>query len=302
MLRVYLSHANGVGFNLSNNENMYQIIKVSGIDAADRSIIWNKTTLKFGGTFEDWSINDREITIEVKINGDTETNRNNLLSFLTACDSTRILLSTPQKQLYIDTYLSGIDYDVFSQAQKMNITFLAPYPYFSKVYNALDPNDHLDNTLQALYAYYSGLDPLDSRHFPAGFTFPENVNPNIIKAIRGANPLSEHDYNITVTKESGVIILLHGGGFTIKNDATGKKMGIKSLADNINSIVYIDTRPTRKNILLFDGASSVPAANLIKAGSEWLLAEPGLNHFEIIFNDVTTAAAIIGYFDDYDGI
>ena len=213
----------------------------------------------------------------------------------------------------------------------MIITTLAPYPYFSEVYifNGEPWEEEKDSTLNVVYAAQSGTGDMVS-----GFKFPIELNTRKIHAKAILYP-DESYAKYTPTRDGGLIALLGtwtDGTNTIElhNAATGQEMvfDVSGLTQQVigsnrqGSLIYIDTRPTHKQIIIFD--KTIPpdfdyltpeeqeairkswyknGMNRLISGSEWITVKGGVEN-EIYITDRMTRTTnhIISVIDDYEGI
>ena len=82
MYTATVTNSSGTTLSLSQNENNYQVIEITGLSSAGAAV--NITALAGvpGGIFNSAHINTRNIVINLALNGNIEENRINLYNML----------------------------------------------------------------------------------------------------------------------------------------------------------------------------------------------------------------------------
>ena len=114
---------------LTGQESNYQVISVTGLDPG-KAVINTTTIAGVDGTrFNSARLNNRNIVIMLKINGDADTNRQNLYQKFPLKEEVKITVTT-NKTGTIKGHIDSISCNVFDQKQIMQISVLCDDPYF----------------------------------------------------------------------------------------------------------------------------------------------------------------------------
>lgn len=115
--------------NLFEDEKVYQVISVSGLDPVKGQINTDTIVGVDGTRFNSARLNNRNIVIQLKINGDADTNRNDLYTKLPVKEKVLLTITT-NRTVTIEGYIEYINCDIFAKKQIAQISIICPDPYF----------------------------------------------------------------------------------------------------------------------------------------------------------------------------
>ena len=140
MYTAYVTNSSGTTLSLSQNENNYQVIEITGLSSAGAAV--NITALAGvpGGIFNSAHINTRNIVINLSLNGNIEENRINLYNMFPEGEKVRFDYSNDTiGEVYINGYVERMECAQFVQKEIAQISIICDYPYFQSVYPVIVP-------------------------------------------------------------------------------------------------------------------------------------------------------------------
>ena len=146
---MMLSIRNALGdtIQLYGVDDDYQLVSVSGLDPVRAQINMSTLAGQDGATFVSAKLNNRNIVVLLAVNGDIESNRLYLYNMLPVKSQVRVLITTDQRDVYINGYVEYITFNAFEKGAKAQISILCPDPYFvsQRIYSAsaLERDDQL---------------------------------------------------------------------------------------------------------------------------------------------------------------
>lgn len=265
---------------LTQNEENYQILSITGLTPPNAQINTSKMAGQDGSQFNSSTLNERNIVITLKINGDVERNRINLYSFFRNKEWCRFYFKNETRDVYIDGYVETFEGDLFSNNELMQISILCPNPYFKAM------EEIVDDVSKALGAF----------EFPFTIEGDEPIEFSTIDTARITNI-----YNDSET-ETGVIIeidlLSNASKIQLNNIGTGETF---TLNYNFleNDKIIIDTNKGNKSVTLNRNAVNTNLFTSLKKGSKFFQLEIGDNFFSYLVDDGNNDDAIHVLFKHY---
>ena len=131
MYTAHVTNSSGTTLSLSQNENNYQVIEITGLSSAGAAV--NITALAGvpGGIFNSAHINTRNIVINLALNGNIEENRINLYNMFPEGEKVRFDYSNDTiGEVYINGYIERMECAQFVQKEVAQISIICDYPYF----------------------------------------------------------------------------------------------------------------------------------------------------------------------------
>lgn len=268
--------------NLSGQPSKFCIINIDGIDYVDKNIFTDNVSPHYGSLYRGWSVNDREISIDVKLLGDIKGNRRELQSFLNTGSEYRLEFTDgiySQKPLgataFIIGYVKAIDYKPFTNNQVVTLTFTCPYPYFTRADLNVQPS-FLPRTIETLEYMLKNRIGLSNTDIKELFALSPANRQCICKVIgntaAAANIVGDViNYGDVPVGPIFAFKTYYSGVIQINNFRT------KTIPANVG--VIIDMRPCNKGIWYYSNhiLERVAAA----ANGSWLSLKPGSNTLDI---------------------
>lgn len=249
---------------LTQNESDFQIVSVAGLNPVNAQI--NRSTIAGldGSKFNSSKLEDRNIVITLKLNGDVEANRIRLYRYFSTKQWCKVYYKNSSRDVYIEGYVETCECDLFSASELMQISIICPNPYFKALEEIVD----------------------DISKIIAMFEFPFSIEDPI--------PFSEIDLSkVTNVQnnseiETGVIIeiefLKNINKLLIRNTDTGQTMTF-NYAFKENDFLKIDTNKGSKSLKLIRNAQEINIFSALTKTSEFIQLTVGDNYFSYLADD-----------------
>lgn len=128
-MKISLMNSLNQTVDLTADEKIYQVLSVDGLDPVKGQIYMDTIAGSDGSIFTGARVNNRNIVINLKINGDCDTNRQNLFTKFPVKEWVRVTVTTG-KTAFIIGYVESISCNIFDINQTVQISILCPDPYF----------------------------------------------------------------------------------------------------------------------------------------------------------------------------
>lgn len=133
-MKLRLRNSKNQYVDLFADETKYQVASITGLDPG-KAQINSSTIVGVDGTrFNSARLNNRNIVITMKINGDADTNRKNIYNKFPLKEKVRVFHGAGLAyDVYIDGYVDSISCNIFAQKEMMQLSILCDDPYFTDV-------------------------------------------------------------------------------------------------------------------------------------------------------------------------
>lgn len=282
MYSLTVENHKGEKLQLTQNVN-YNVLSVQGLNPPNANINTATNANFDGSTFKSSRLNERNIVIELTIEGDIETNRIALYKYFKNKHAVKVYYANGTRYVYINGYVESFEVNLFEQKQKAQISIVCPKPYFIDVNTSL-----LDFTsIEALFEFPFAIEE-------EGTEF-STLLVNQTKVVYNAGDVA-----------TGINIELKANGLTLNpkiyNVETGESI-ILDIEMNTGDIVKINTNAGEKSITMIVDTVETNIINRLRYGSTWLQLESGDNIFLYTadeFPENLTCSFI--YSDKYEGV
>lgn len=258
-----IKNTNGELFELTNNSEKYNIIRVEGLTPPPTAVNTATAGTLDGSFFNSARVEQRNLVITLVINGDIEANRQALYKIFPRKTKCTVYFKNQNRDVKIDGYVEMLEGDLFSMREQIQISIICPRPYFEAI--------------NALYTELSKIIAL--------FEFPFSIVTPI--------PFSEIlDYPICTINNTGDAEC----GTKIDIDFFGSASGLK-IANTTNQTyfeldytfqdndhVVIDTNSGSMGVYLERAGVRSNLLNYVAKNSTWLKIIPGENIFTFTLN------------------
>lgn len=245
---------------LTQDESNYQVINIVGLNPPPAQINTTTGANLDGATFNSSRLNTRNIVITVKINGDVETNRQNLYRFFLTKQPCTIYYLNENRNVFIMGYVETVECNLFTNNEQMQISIICLQPYFKGLYEMLDD---ISNTV-------------------AQFVFPFSINVgspipfSTYQSSRITNVYNDSD------SESGMIIVITFfdsiNSIMIRDVDNGDTFTLNySFLEN--DVVTVNTSRGEKSVTLLRDGTTTNIFSAVQKGSVFLQLTTGDNHF-----------------------
>lgn len=266
MFIAQIENSGGESLTLTQDESNFQVINITGLNPPSAQINTTPIAGLDGAKFNSSKLNTRNIVITVKINGDVETNRQELYRFCRTKEQCIFYYQNNNRNVSIQGYVETVEVPLFTNDERMQISIICPYPYFKAMQEII----------------------VDISNEIGAFTFPFSIN------IGDPIPFSIYVANRVVNvpnnseSETGVMIEINFSDsvseIEIKNTDTGDSM-ILDYSFIANDRVLINTNKGQKSITLIRNGTSINIFSAMQKGSVFFQLKVGANHFGYLADD-----------------
>lgn len=250
---------------LTQDEDNFQVLKITGLNPPKAQINTTKMATLDGKKFNSSTLNERNIVITVKLNGDVEKNRIRLYSFFRPKEWCKFYYKNSSRDVFIEAYTENVECDLFTNNETMQISLLCPEPYFKDVQEIID----------------------DISKILSKFEFPFSIDEDGIEfstldtsKITNVHNSSEMDTGVIVD----IDIYSHIEKLLIKNTSTGETLTLNYQFQS-NDKVTINTNKGHKSIKLIRNAETINIFSAIEKGSTFFKLNIGDNFFSYLADD-----------------
>lgn len=266
---------------LTGKEAIYQVISIQGLNPPNAQINTATIVGLDGTVFNSSRLESRNIVLQVKINGDVETNRLNLYSYFVTKEKVTFYFKNDTLDVWIDGYVDTVECDLFSNAEFAQISIICPFPYFQSLTQEIT----------------------DSSNTTALFEFPFSINADDPIPISEIIPTDSFVVANSSDGETGceidIIFNEDVSDVEIRNVTTGDDFVLHYSFEEGDEVV-INTVKGQKSIqLIRDGVIS----NLFSAmqmGSKFIQLQSGSNVIQFTADDVVNSSAVVLLFRLYE--
>ena len=247
---------------LTQNESDFQVVSIEGLNPPNAQINRSTAVGLDGSKFNSARLEERNIVITLKLNGNIEENRLTLNKYFSTKQWCKFYYKNTHRDVYIEGYIESNEYGLFNKSETMQISIVCPYPYFK------DAQTIVDDISKAIGA----------------FKFPFAISSSGI-------PFSTIDTskitNVQNNSESetGVIIEINILGnvnrIQIVSVTSGEKFTLNYTFQE-NDKVIIDTNKGEKSITLIRDGTEINIFTSIVKGSTFFQLGIGDNYFSYL--------------------
>lgn len=284
MIKLELENESKNVINIDDDVN-YQLILATGFTSPSAEIFRSKSPNKKGSKYNGSTLNERYITLVIKILGDVEVNRNKLYAWIDSEQYVKINYQNKLKNVYCEGYIEESDIPMFDDNETITVNLVCPDPYWKD--------------LESIYTDISTL--------VSEFTFPFAIDK---EGIPFSTILSDNQTNVfNAGNETGIMIqaIFSGNVTGLKifngNDISQYIKFKNSLTFNEGDLLDINTDSSPKTItrIKADGTKE----NILKyvdGRPYWFTLKKGNNVFGYECNDETLVDLKIMFNNKYLGV
>lgn len=249
----------GETLQLTQNPN-YNVTSVEGMNPPKAQINTSENAVFDGTTFNSSKLDERNIVIELTIEGNAEANRIALYRYFKTKKAVTLHIANGTRSVYINGYVESFDVGYFEKKQTAQISILCPKPCF------VDDSSSgvMFSNINALFEFPFSIEAGDPIEFS---TLVSNVEKNVFNSGDIA---------------TGFIIQFRATGETTNptfyNVMTAAMMKV-NIALSEGDIVVINTLAGEKSVSLTVNGVTTNALNDLDPSSTWLELESGDNVF-----------------------
>ena len=133
MFTARVKNQNGEELTLTQKEQKYQVISITGLDQPPAQINLTDIAGMDGAKFNSSKLQTRNIVITLKINNDAEENRFELYHYFRAKENLTFYYKSASVDVFINGYVETVECVIFSNSETMQVSIICPFPYFSAI-------------------------------------------------------------------------------------------------------------------------------------------------------------------------
>ena len=248
MFEFYLENENGAIVNI-NDASRYAVIKADGLNPPSASLFTAKSPNRKGSKHNGSTLDERVITLTIRLRGDIEANRNALYEWVETEQYVKVRYRNGLKNVYAEGYVQDCPIDLFTEQEEVVVTILCGDPYWKDLQEIVTD---ISNTL-SLFKFPFAIDsegvPFSTvRDSNTTRVFNDGAETGIIIRIRCKGDIKNFTfYNANDTTQIFSLKTTLAAGWLVEIDTDGTPKRCRAiLADGstINLVKYISGRPT----------------------------------------------------------
>lgn len=260
MFTLKIENARGEIFELTHDNSNYAVVGVQGLTPPPTAVNTSGAGL-IDGTFHNSSIvEQRNIVIDIILQGDIEANRQRLYKIFNIKKPCKIYFANQRRNVQIIGYVETLDGDLFVEREQIQISIICPRPYFEDL-----------NTIYTELSYIE-------RKFK--FPFSINVNNPVPISTIAEYPLCTINNGGDV--ETGCIMTIEitsaVADLTIYNSTLQEFFGFNR-SFFAGDTITINTISGQMSVTRTSGGQTTNLINNVKADSTWFKLAVGDNDF-----------------------
>lgn len=272
MFTLKIENTKGEIFELSHNTQNYAVIGVQGLTRPQTAINTSTGGGLNGAFFNSARVEMRNLVIDIVLNGDIETNRQQLYRIFPQKTACTVYFQNKNRNVQISGYVETLGGDLFTQRERMQISILCPRPFWQD--------------MQTIYTELSNI----LRMFEFPFSIAET--PGV--------PFSEMQDNPVCTVNNigdipaGCIITVNilpyttatniVTNFKLFNLTTQEFFSLPNQWFNSGDEITINTLSGQLSVTLNRGGTITNLLNYVGAGSSWFKLPAGENQFTFTYD------------------
>lgn len=263
MFTLKIENTNGETFELSHNTQNYAVVGVQGLTPPPTAVNTSTGGALDGTFFNSARLEQRNIVIDIILNGDIEGNRQQLYKIFPRKTVCTVYFKNKNRNVKISGYVEALEGDLFVQREQMQISIICPRPFWED--------------MQTIYTELSNVVKM--------FQFPFFIDE--------ATPIpfsDMQDYPLCTIYNSGDVVCgciikvnctQHIGTLRIFNVTTQEYFRLGYAFDTGDQIT-INTMTGQLSATLNRGGVITNLLNYIVPGSTWFKLAVGENNFTFV--------------------
>lgn len=263
MFTAKIENAKNNILELTQNESNFQVVSIEGLNPPNAQINRSTAVGLDGSKYNSARLQERNIVITLKLNGNIEENRLNLYRYFSTKGWCKFYYKNEHRNVFIEGYIETVECDLFTKAEIMQISILCPYPYFK------DAQIIVDDISKALAAF----------KFPFAINITAPIPFSTIDTSKLTNVYNDSE------SETGVIIEISLLGNVNKIQVvcvtTGERFTINYNFEANDKVVINTNRGEKSITLIRDGVETNIFTSIVK-GSTFFQLGIGDNYFSYL--------------------
>lgn len=282
MFTLKIENPAGEIFELTHNTQSYVVIGVQGLTPPPTNVNTSVGGLADGTFFNSARLDQRNIVIDIVLQGDIETNRQQLYRIFPRKLPCTVYFSNRNRDVKIIGYVEMLDGDLFSMRERMQVSIICPRPYFE--------------ALQTIYTELSRVVRM--------FEFPFSIEDPVTISEIAEFPLCTitNDGDVEAGLTISVSVITTTDEVRIFNSTAGNFIGFSNSFEAGDEIT-ICTSSGSLSAVLNRGGNKTNLLNALVTGSSWIRLVPGENLFTFTSAGGSDSIRIVFAFSElYGGV
>lgn len=261
MFTLRIENARGEFKEFTHDQGNYYVVGITGL-AYPNTVVNTATGGGVDGSFHNSSrVEQRNLVIDIVLNGDIETNRQQLYRFFNIKKPCTIYFKNANRDVKIIGYVEILDGDFFVQRERMQISIICPRPYFEDM-NAIEAE--ISTSLSE-------------------FEFPFSINFNQPVPFSELSDIPSVILDNTGDADVGFIAQIEVresiDRLAIINNTTVEQfvLDLTNVGVREGCVITLDTRTGHMGVSVTLMGITLNLINYIVDGSKWLKLLPGEN-------------------------
>lgn len=275
---------------LNDKENKWVVTDISGLNPAPGTINLTECAGINGAIFNSARIGYKNIVVTLELTGNVEKNRHELYRYFRVAEPCRFFYKNEGRDVFIDGVIENAECGPFTQKEMLQASIICPIPFFSGVElkTATLKREYVREEIMTeewiVITTEAGTDLITEdkeRNIDAKVAFPfsveigEPVEYSVLKS-----SISGYLTNAGDT-DTGIVITIEVKetceDIRITNETTGKSIELTLHRFLAGDVITIDTRPTKKKIVLLRSGEEQLIFGSLTNDSELFQLQPGEN-------------------------
>lgn len=265
MFTLKIENANGEIFELSHNMQNYAVVGVQGLTRPQTNINTSTGGGIDGTFFNSARVEMRNIVIDIILNGDIETNRQQLYKIFPQKMQCTVYFKNKNRNVKIFGYVEALGGDLFVQREAMQISIICPRPFWEDMQTIYT---ELSNIVK-MFEFPFSIAETPGIPFSEVMDFPQCIIDNV-----GDTPCG-CIINISISSDAGENAV---EGLSIYNLTTQEFFGFTSKFNGGDQIT-INTISGQLSATFNRGGTIYNLMNYVAVGSSWFKLQAGENRF-----------------------
>ena len=282
---------------LTQNEGDFQILSIDGLYPPQAQINRSTVAGMDGSKFNSSKLNERAITITLKLNGDIEKNRIKLYSYFNTKQWCKFYYKNETRDVYIEGWTETHNVPQFTNNELAQITILCPNPYFKAIDEIIDDVSKVIEKFEFPFAFgANGATNINasSTGTDNAIVFSEIDTSRVTNVVNNSESQTGLIINVDFLKDVNKLL--------IKNTGTGEEFILDRTKNGgfiENDRVIIDTNKGSKSVTLIRNAQEINIFPSLKKGSVFFQLDIGDNYFSYLADDGTNDDGVSITFKHY---
>lgn len=281
MFTLKIENTRGEIFELTHNTQNYAVIGVQGLTRPQTGINTSTGGGLDGAFFNSARVEMRNIVIDIVLNGDIETNRQQLYTIFPQKTECTVYFKNKNMDVKISGYVEVLEGDLFTQRERMQISIICPRPFWESM-NAI-----YTELAQIVRAFQFPFSIAES----PGIPFSVVMDYPLCTVINPGDIACGCIITINIKTEGTDMNLVNN--LKIYDITTQEFFGFaQNYGFGASDQITINTMSGQLSVTVNRGGKILNLLNYVAAGSTWFKLQPGENQFTFTCDDNADAVEI----------